>query len=75
MWEILPCVSLPLHCPDPPSLSPSQLLLVGNFLEKMLCIIGTWAGIVYTLARCVKWFLAGVLVDLTAQNTAKEVQE
>jgi hypothetical protein len=48
-----------------------QLLIVGNFLEKMLCVIAVMAAFVHTLARSIKWHLAGTLTDIVAQSGLK----
>jgi hypothetical protein len=48
-----------------------QLLIVSNFLEKMLCVIAVMAAFVHTLARSIKWHLAGTLTDLVVQSGMK----
>ena len=50
----------------------SQLLLVSNFLDKMLCIIGTLAGVTFMLARALKWFVAPTLSTLFPQVPVKK---
>ncbi len=52
-----------------------QLLLCSNFLDKMLCVLGTGALCTFQLIAAVKRCLAGVLAELLVPGEPKRIVE
>ena len=52
-----------------------QLLLCSNFLDKMLCVLGTFGLCVYQLIAAVKKSTALVFVELYPPEAPRQVLE